>query len=444
MGKLRVGAAKVVITPKEDMFPFPQSPLNGDAVYTHVRKDAFVRAVSIYDGKERLMLIVQETSGISNSPIIKSRISQALGISESCIVLCAMHNHSMAKPVELDSTAVWGVKHLPVQYRFSEYLIEQTVHAAIEAFSNERPARFGYGEGKSYINVNRDEQLPDGRYIFGRNFERPSDKTLSVMKFEDMDGKLIAAVMNYAVHSTMCFRVKDSDGNLCTSGDLGGEIASFVESAYKDDGAVAVWTAGAAGNQTSILSFFHTYYPDGTYEPDEMYNKFLDPFMWKLCEHLGQLQGMDTIKILRAIKDMKESASIRIADRNIELPGTKVEGFGVPELRDDRLIDDSRIYNTDADPVPMALKLITLGNLAIYCVNCELMAETGLRLKMESAYKNTVLLSYYENSSGGRYFVDPWGYQAHTPAYYRNKVKDACTEEVLCTQLREMFHELEE
>ena len=238
----------------------------------------------------------------------------------------------------------------------------------------------------------------------------------------------------------MCFRTKDENGNMCISGDLAGEIAGFVEEAYQEDEAVVAWTNAAGANQTPIFSFFHTYNPDGTYVPDERYNHYYPTtFMWDLCSHLGQRQGVDAVQLLRKIEEYKSDVRIRQTNKVIMLPGTEVKGFGVPELKDDRLIDDRKIYNVDANPLEMKLKLIELGNLAIFGVNCEVMAEIGIRLKKRSPFKDTMIISHYESGMSGRYLVDKWGYENHTPSYYRNTARNACTEEMVGDAMMEMF-----
>ena len=415
---------------------------NGDGQYMWVRKDVYVRAIAIDNGKKKIVLIVSEV-GVANIDSIKDRITIENGINKEDLLICSSHNHSCPGPIDLDQTGEWGTSFPPELYKYSEYVLEKTIAVAGEALNNMRPARYGYGKGNSYINVSRDEQLNDGRWIFGRNFERPSDKTLAILKLEDLSGKMIAVIMNYAVHSTMCFRVKDKNGHLCVSGDLAGEITDFMEEAYKEDGAVVAWTIAAGGNQTPILEFFHVYHPDGTYEPDERYNRFLDPFMWDMCAHLGQKQGMDALKIINGITTLRDHMKIEIIEKELQLTRTKVEGFGVQELLDDRLIDDRKIHNVDIDgTMDLTLKLVTLGDIALFGVNFEFMCESGIRVKESSPLKELIIITCCDKMvKGAPYLVDKWGYENHTPSYYRNGVRDAMTEEAVIAAMLEMFDE---
>ena len=438
MSKFLAGASKMPISVPLEMMPYPDTVIFGDSKYTSVRKEIFVRAIAVDNGKNKILFLVQEMGAPLNTGIIKKRIKEEYGLEPESIFISATHNHSTPPAVDLSAVEEWGQPVPPVRYHYSKYLIDQTVAAAGAALADLRPARIGFGKGNSYINVNRDEYLESGRYVEGRNFERPSDKTLGVIKIEDLQGRLIAALLNYSVHSVMCFRVVDENGNKCISGDLAGEITEFMEEAFKEDGAVVAWTIASGGNQNPVLSCFHNYHPDGTYEMTKIE---WNPIMWDLAHHLGQKQGMDALRIMKGITELHEEGKIEILDRMLTLPGTKVEGFTKPMIMDANLIDDSKVYNVDADPIQMVIKLVLLNGIAIFGLNLELMSEIGLRLKEKLPIKETVLISLYEQGGGGRYFVDKWGYENRTFAYYRNKVKGACAEEKITEVMLEMVNE---
>ena len=83
------------------------------------------------------------------------------------------------------------------------------------------------------------------------------------------------------------------------------------------------------------------------------------------------------------------------------------------------LIDDSQVRDLDSDPLPLALRLITQGDIAIFGMNCRVMCEIGIRLRQKSPFREMIIVSLYENAAGGRYLVDKWGYVKRTFAYYR-------------------------
>jgi hypothetical protein len=137
---------------------------------------------------------------------------------------------------------------------------------------------------------------------------------------------------------------------------------------------------------------------------------------------------------------MKATLNIRTASREYEMLGTEVKNFSVDELWDDRLIDDSKIFNVDSDPVTMHLRLVLLDEIAMLYTSGEIMCETGLRLKEKAPLRDLMIFSCFDGIGG--YLVDKWGFENHTPSYYRNHAKDACAEEYILKNMLEMFEEL--
>ena len=466
--RLKVGAARKDVTPLPSMFPFKQADLNGDGQYTYARQAIHLRAVILDNGVKRFLFLVSETE-CGNLHYIKKYAMEKYGITEDYISFSNTHSHSCPlKAVYDPGTTLEEMNRevkmgefgpeSPVQqneWDYGKYCFEQSIAAIDDAVANLKPARFGHAEGKSYINISRDELLPNGQYAFGTNPERPSDKTLSVLKFVDENGSMIAGIINYAVHSTMGFSVKDKDGNMAAYGDLAGEIANFVEEAYaiRGEETVVAWTIAAGANQTPVHSFFHTYHPDGSWEPDERYNHYLGEYMWKLSAHMAARQGNDALKVFDSISKLKENIRIDVAERYLKLPATKVTNWGLPQLFDDREIDDSKMHNVDVPNqfVYIGLKLIKIGDLPVFCYEGEMMVEIGMRLKEAAPLKNLVIVTCYQPAvdrdlhdrfHGSHYYVDKWGFENHTPSYGRNPVKDAITEEKVTEAMFDMFDEI--
>ena len=52
------------------------------------------------------------------------------------------------------------------------------------------------------MNVNRRLELPDGRVVVGRNWDGPVDRTVRVVRIDDLDEKPVATIVHYACHPT--------------------------------------------------------------------------------------------------------------------------------------------------------------------------------------------------------------------------------------------------
>lgn len=107
------------------------------------------------------------------------------------------------------------------------------------------PCRLGYGQGEVRIGINRRERTADGRIILGQNPSGPVDPRVAVLRIDGVDGRPLAAVLNYACHPV-------SLGSQCAdiSADFPGTARRLVE---EQTGAMCLFLQGAAGNINPLL-----------------------------------------------------------------------------------------------------------------------------------------------------------------------------------------------
>src|SRR5437870_7293778 len=106
---------------------------------------------------------------------------------------------------------------LPISKRVED----ATVAVIRKARENLQPAKIGIETGKAYVNINRREYSPDTGWWLGYNPEGPSNKTVTVIRFDAPSGKPIALLINYAVHAVVMGGENDQ-----ISGDLAGDRKS--------------------------------------------------------------------------------------------------------------------------------------------------------------------------------------------------------------------------
>ena len=223
---LRVGAAKVDVTPSESALP---------KNYLAVLDRLYARAIVLENGAARAALITVDAGGLSDAiwQAVTRQVETELGIPSANVLLTATHTHSVPGPPAAD-------------------FAKKIVDAVRRAQQQLTPARVGYGTGESYINVNR--QITDprtGKWWEGPNREGPSDKTVAVLKFESLSGTPLAVYYNYAVHGVIAGQLDE------ISGDIPGASSRYVEDAFGGS-VVAVWSTGASGDQNPIY-FQQTY-----------------------------------------------------------------------------------------------------------------------------------------------------------------------------------------
>lgn len=435
MNELYAGAAKVCITPPEAMMP---AHFHSPMVFEGVYRDIYVRALVVDNGARRLALISYESGDVSRTPDLLDALEKECGLQRENVLFSAVHSHESPT----FSHEHWRMVGFPEKkakvLQYGDFIIRQTVTCVSQAIAALRPARYGLGVGKSYINVCRDEQFENGLWAEGRDFEGPSDKELAVLRFEDTDGRLIAGLANYAVHGNLCFRAMDEKGEkFLIAGDLPGMTSAYLEERFQADGAVFLWTSGAAGNQNAIFnSDYWSYNHDGTHTPN------LHPGygVWAMAEHLAQVHAVDILRTMKTITRTKPWAKLTVVDRLLRLPGQKIvynQSSTVSPLERANKPFDGTIE--DADPVDLQLKLITIDDIALFGLNGELCTEIGLHLKAVSPLRRTFIITHTAERAG--YLPSKRGYDNHTAEFYASSVKDGCTEERLIPAALEMFEE---
>jgi neutral ceramidase len=239
--------------------------------------------------------------------------------------------------------------------------------------------------------------------MLGNNPDGVSDKTVTVVKFESSAGDPIAVFSNYGVHGTVL-----GPQNLSISADLPGAAASFVEEHYHGK-VVAPWTSAAAGDQDPI-------YRVGT----DFHN----------VTALGAILGEEIVRVAEKTKPTP-GGRIRGAQAVVSCPGQKAVRVPAP----------GRGYTfQDADPVPIRLSLLIINDIAIAGVSGEVLTNIGQRLKRESPFNRTVILTHCNGSSG--YLPDDAAYDQVSYEITATHVKRGCAEDAIVNGFLGMMNQV--
>lgn len=417
MEKLKVGAGKAVINPPAELFPFKGwLGSSTDAV----KDDVHVRAIVIDNGDSRFLFLSYEP-GRAPGMKLKQEIAQRYGLDVQHILASSIHNHSCPHWGRNERKSGMGTsdkgsdKRFEKQDKYNEIVIAGTYEAIDKAVASLRPARYGYGEGKSYINANRDGLFEDGHWMQDMNLAGISDKTLAVVKFEDYEGRLIAAILNYAAHATGACYTKDVDGLGKVTPAFPGYACNYVESRYGGD-AVVMWTSGCAADQNVLCS------PEGfprSYDPVDGYSETIplpNGAHYIIQKYMGQTHGVDAIKTLKTIECKKEYMKITTSMTQVELEGqVHPEGADImynrlsidnmlrrtnPELFQDGKRPKKELYKMIPQGVqPMMMQLSVMGDVAFLGVAGELYTEIGWHLKEACPFKNLVIVTHADRNS---------------------------------------------
>jgi len=383
-GALRAGAVRIDITPSADA----ALPMSGYANRTQgfkgIHDDIFVRAIVLDDGVTQVALIAWELLYVPNEvwADVSQQIAADVGIRPENVLFAAVHDHGAPTLATTPSNTAEYTKRVEAL----------AVEAVRRAKTRLQPARFGIGTGSAYLNMNRRELTGAQGWWLGYNENGPSDKTVTVLRFEDMAGKPIAFLINYAVHAVIM-----GSENYQITGDLAGATSRFVEQHYRgqdhprsdggprlrlrpeeksnaeksnDDGPVALWTSAAAGDQNPV--------------------SMASGEDFTLVDALGKILGEEAVRIAGGIKTSPE-ARLSGSQKVVTCPGRQVEAGARPRA-------DYKF--TDSDPVGIRLGLVMIGTVPIAGVSGEVFTLIQQHLQRESPFSHTIMVTHANGSSG--------------------------------------------
>ncbi len=420
MKRIEVGTGKAKINVPEELYPFP--------IYENFSFDGmgdagnlYARAIVLDNGEDRFLFVGTDVADAPGKEL-RQKIQDTFAIPTDHMYVTATHNHSAPHGGGKNNGGVNKNPEKKEKEGAYRSVYEGGILKAIEeAVNSLRPARYGYGEGESYVNVNRNARTPDGYWTQGQNFAGPSDKTLAALKFEDEEGKLIGAVVNYACHGTSAFCSKDTDGKIKVTPGFMGIASSYAEQWYGGD-TVILWTNGASGDQNPVIcseGFPLHFEPDGEVWPEQ-----LPPGSnYMIQKHLGGVHGTDIIHTLDDIPAENTQMPITVAQTKVQLSGQKPPK-GADMALNKLFIDNTvRIYRPElckngkppekhlvemlpADSVIMDMYLAILGDSAWIGIAGEPYTRIGMKCKEASPFKNTAIVLHVDDVDGAGYIPD--------------------------------------
>ena len=419
-GAMRAGAARVDITPAPDALP---------QNYIGINDRVFARAIVVANGATKAAMVTVDIGGMSDEiwTAVKTRAERELNIPADQLILTATHTHSVP--------------------RLSGETFENQVFQAIaDANARLEPAQMDYGTGVSYININRNLiDAENRRWWEGPNYDGPSDKTVAVVRFRDLSGEPIAIFYNYGMHAVL-------NGQLDQiSGDVPGEASRYLEESLGGD-VVAVWSNGAGGDQNPLY-FQQTYdlrnirIADYAARGEDISNSMPaggvglnrnDPQVALLMDQqrrmtrsLGQMIAEEVLHVGRAnMERPTASDGIYGAQTEVTCPGRRRTNTGRGGYAGEYV---------DADPIPIRLSLLMVGDVVIGGVNAEIFNPIAVRFKRESPFKHTLFSSLTNGSARSGYIPHDAAYGQHTFEVLSSRLKPGCAETAIVDGLLDLM-----
>lgn len=435
MGNLKVGAAKRCINPTPEMLPYPS--FNKEP-FTAIFSDCNTRAIVIDNGRELAAVLNFDLGGVPEPGALKARIQEETGISKDHIFMSATHNHTGCDLVFTPEAE--AQKKLTI---YMKLVCDKALEAVKEAKERMRPAHYGYGEGKSYVNGNRDMSTELGTFTQGYEPEGYCDRTVSVMKFVDESEQLICAIANYGMHATLGYFDVDADGKTKVSGNIPGVAQDYAEARFGND-AVVLWQSAAAGDQNPQLYCLRDYEKDGF----PSMARTIPGLQYNLITLVGKQHGVDICKTINSINTYNENMPMKFAETYVDLPGQTF-----PEDTDMHWVNDitNHIYPlkegeslpkpilTPDKKVPLYIQEAVLGDVAFVGIAAEIYALIGKACKEVSPYRKTMIVTHVDRSIG--YIIDKTSVE-HKCFEQFGPVQAGVCDELIAEGVRKLFDEL--
>lgn len=357
------GASKKKITPPAELLA-NLSGL-GNVVFSDVLDDIYVRAMILGDGTQKVLFVVFDLDKVPWPERYLPALSVQTGIPEEHISLLSIHTHTAPvtgwRPTEGPNFILRKPETVQSATHEYEEFVEQAVQEAVaEAMANLQPVRIGWGVGKSYININRlqdyfvrkEDGSVEARIGLGQNPVVSVDRSLFVLKMEDMDGNMVTCLTNYAVHNCVMIGNRcGKDGGTLLSSDLGGNVSQIIEENHP--GCVALWTSGAAGDVNPVM-MNEIFYPDPQTGAQTAYILPAGeqaPIM--MLKVLAARHYADIVRVLDSIDCCEESAAVYGKVQWAEMP------------------------SKGEQPYQIRVHLMKLGQIALWGVSGELFSSLG-------------------------------------------------------------------
>jgi neutral ceramidase len=234
--QLKAGAARADITPPPGVDLWGYSNRSGPA--TGTLDPLFARVLYLQDGRNAVSIITLDLGRTFGKP----QMDYVRGRAQSEVMFIASHTHS--GPIideDYEQVPEWERRAL-----------DKIVQAIAEARQQAVAARIGVGYGQAMIGHNRRLVQSDGtvKMLWRNSTGQPTgviDPSVGVIRVDDVTGKPIAILVNYACHPVVF-----GPDNLRYSADYPGAMARIVEESWSNQ-PVCFFLQGAPGDINPML-----------------------------------------------------------------------------------------------------------------------------------------------------------------------------------------------
>lgn len=286
--------------------------------FTSIHDPIYARAVVIRQKETAAILSLEMTSlPDSEAEAIRGAVSEKTGIRRDHIWVCVTHTFSV--PHLLPDFLLRTKENVAGKEAYRDTIWQAACCAAEQARKDMRPAKMGVGTGFCDIVANRDVELSEGWWV-GVNGGGPTDPTVTVLRFDDMEGAPVALISHFAVQSSVMDQSELSAGGKAVTGDLAGMACRAVEEEY-GRGLVSLFLMGAAGDQAPIEKAVYETFQEGRRIRTDIHEAG-----FSICEGLASRLSREICEIAGRTVCAESALPLQMASRAVRVPAKRMEG----------------------------------------------------------------------------------------------------------------------
>lgn len=396
--KLYAGAGSSPICFSQEVFP-------ADGI-TSVHDDPFFKVLVLECGKRTALCSAELVNLFDDSLLsVRNMVGKITGTPVEDVWVHVTHA----------ITTPHAPRDMAQKAAYTRALMKAVEAASLQARDSFREVKLSLGTGESHVNINRDIETPFGWWT-GHNPEGYSNKTVTVLKFTDTEGKTAAVLVAYGLKPCAIDNSEMEKQTRKVSSDLPGYAMRKLE---EETGAPCLYFMTAAGDQVPREQAWYESYD----EKGEVIK--IDhgvEFGLEIVSRLGEEFLQDVKRVLentvpQPVEPIKRGVTSVRAETKGRIP-----------MKPRKEVSYEITGETD---VPA--ELVTLGDIAFVGARPEINAITEKALTEGSPYKTTLLFSFV--NGGQKYMPDAASYKNITwesqSAMLTEGTAEAFTEQVI-------------
>jgi neutral ceramidase len=404
-----------------------QGSISRDQPAWRVMDDLYVQVLLLESGPERFVLVTCDLIEFNAAFVdqLRAQAQQCFGIPAPNLMLCPSHTHTGPPTIRLGS--------LVPDPEYLGLLGKKILGGIFSAGRRLQGVRVSAGRGRAErVGINR--RLPTAKGIRQiPNPNGPVDPEVLVIRFDDPQGRPVAAIVNFATHpTTLGVHVHE------VSADYPGRMRRVVQAAY--NGGLSVhFIQGACGDVKAAAFGEDGNFREGEQEDIDRLGRILAGEVIKTLEGCRPVRSLQMRTALKRIPfHYRELPGVAELARLVEFHRRELERWTNPDREtlegadwEDRHINRVAMHQDMvrwaeemlqrarqgglADHAFGDLQAVTLGDeVALLGVPGELFSEIGMQLKQRSPVPFTCVCAYTNGSLGylpSRRAIEDGGYE---------------------------------